>query len=130
MGKYGFQVIDADGHGGDLPNWWQRLAPQFHGQWEQRRERIRIQFANLPGVGIKETKGTAKLNSLERAGMTDPQARLEDMDLEGIDRTIMFPGGAGEEGAGLDRDFGIAVCRPLNDARAEVSRHNPKRLMP
>ena len=61
--------------------------------------------------------------------MTDPKARLEDMDLEGIDQTIMFPGGAGEEWAGLDRDFAIALCRTLNDARAEFTRYAPKRLM-
>ena len=43
------------------------------------------------------------------------------MDLEGIDQTVMFPGGAGEEWAGLDRDFAIALCRTLNDARAEFT---------
>lgn len=128
MGKYGFRVIDADGHGGDLPDWHLRLPPQFMPHWEERRARIKQHFANLPGVGVKETKGTAKLNSLERAGMTDPAARLEDMDLEGIDTTIMFPGGAGEEWAGLDRDFAIALCRTLNDARAEFTRHSPERL--
>ena len=25
MGKYGYHVIDADGHGGDLPDWQARL---------------------------------------------------------------------------------------------------------
>jgi uncharacterized protein len=128
MGKYGHYVVDADGHGGDLPNWQERLPPQFQPHMAARREKIKKQFANLPGVGIKETKGTAKLNSLERAGMTDPKARLEDMDLEGIDVTVMFPGGAGEEWAGLDRDFAIALCRTLNDARAEFTRHQPSRL--
>jgi len=129
MGKFGHHVIDADGHGGDLPNWQERLPRAFWPQWEERRARIKKQFANLPGVGIKETKGTAKLDSLERAGMTDPRARLEDMDLEGIDRTIMFPGGAGEEWAGLDRGFAIALCRTLNDARAEFTKYCPERLM-
>ena len=128
MGKYGYRVIDADGHGGDLKDWHLRLPPEFKSNWEERRERIKKHFANLPGVGIKETKGTAKLNSLEREGMTDPAARLEDMDLEGIDTTIMFPGGAGEEWAGLDLEFAIAVCRTLNDARAEFTRHDPERL--
>ena len=129
MGRFGTNDIDADGHGGDLPNWQARIPAPFQPQWEERRERIKKQFANLPGVGIKETKGTAKLNSLERPGMTDPKARLEDMDLEGIDQTIMFPGGAGEEWAGLDRDFAIALCRTLNDCRAEFARYAPKRLM-
>ena len=121
MGRFGHHVVDADGHGGDIPNWFERLPSKFHPQWDQRRERIKKTFANLPGVGIKETKGTAKLNSLERPGMTDPKSRLEDMDLEGIDQTIMFPGGAGEEWAGLDRDFAIAVCQTLNNARHEFT---------
>ena len=129
MGKFGYHVVDADGHGGDLPSWQDRLPPQLQPHMAARRERIKKQFANLPGVGVKETRGTAKLDSLERAGMTDPQARLEDMDLEGIDATIMFPGGAGEEWAGLDRDFAIGLCRTLNDARAEFTRYAPKRLM-
>ncbi len=129
MGRYGTWVIDADGHGGDLPDWQSRLPPEFQPHMERRRARIRQHFANLPGVGVRETRGTAKTTSLERPGMTDPKARLEDMDLEGIDQTIMFPGGAGEEWAGLDRDFAIALCRTLNDARAEFLRYEPKRLM-
>jgi predicted TIM-barrel fold metal-dependent hydrolase len=128
MGKFGFHVIDADGHGGDLPNWQERLPGEFRPDWERRRERIKSHFANLIGVGVKQTKGTAKVDSLERAGMTDPKARLEDMDLEGIDQTIMFPGGAGEEWAGLDRGFSMALCRTLNDARAEFTRYQPSRL--
>src|SRR5262249_18504689 len=129
MGRFGHHVIDADGHGGDLPSWQDRLPPEFQPHMAKRRERIKQQFANLPGAGIKQTKGTAKLDSLHRPGMTAPKPRLEDMDLEGIDQTIMFPGGAGEEWAGLDRDFAVALCRTLNNARAEYTRYAPKRLM-
>jgi hypothetical protein len=49
--------------------------------------------------------------------MTDPAERLKDMDLEGIDVTVNFPGGAGEEWAMLDRDFAIALCRTMNNAK-------------
>jgi uncharacterized protein len=129
MGKFGYHVIDADGHGGDLPNWFERLPDAFKPKWEERTRRIKEHFANLPGVGVMETKGTAKLDMTKRPGMTDPAARLADMDLEGIDQTIMFPGGAGEEWAGLDPQFAHALCRTLNDARAEFTRHDPKRLM-
>src|SRR5262249_42037200 len=103
MGRFGYHVIDADGHGGDPREWHARIPAEFRPQWDARRERVKKQFANLPGVGIKQTRGTAKLDSLERPGMSDPTARLADMDLEGIDQTVMFPGGAGEEWAGLDR---------------------------
>jgi len=128
MGKYGHFVIDADGHGGEPADWQERLPAAFQSHMAARRERIKKQFANLIGVGVMQTKGTARTDMRARAGMTDPKVRLEDMDLEGIDVTVMFPGGAGEEWAGLDRDFAIALCRTLNDARAEFCRHAPKRL--
>ena len=128
MGKFGPFVIDADGHGGEPADWQERLPHEFQPHMAARRERIKRQFANLPGVGVKETRGTARVDSLSRPGMTDPRSRLEDMDLEGIDVTVMFPGGAGEEWAGLERGFAIALCRTLNDARAEFCRYAPARL--
>jgi len=128
MGRFGHFVIDADGHGGEPADWQERLPRAFQPHMAARRERVKQQFANLPGVGVKETRGTARVDSLSRPGMTDPRSRLEDMDLEGIDVTVMFPGGAGEEWAGLERGFAIALCRTLNDARAEFCRHAPARL--
>jgi len=128
MGRFGHFVIDADGHGGDPAGWQSRLPKEFLPHMAARQEKIKKQFANLVGVGVKETKGTARVDSLSRPGMSEPGPRLEDMDLEGIDVTVMFPGGAGEEWAGLDRGFAIALCRTLNDARAEFCRFEPKRL--
>jgi uncharacterized protein len=63
-----------------------------------------------------------------RAGMYDPIARIEDMDLEGIDAAVLFPPGSGEEFALGDRDFSVALCRTLNDARAEFASYAPDRL--
>ncbi len=128
MGKFGYHVIDADGHGGDLPRWFERLPARFQGRWAERQARLKQHFANLPGVGVKQTRGKAKLDMTERPGMTDPAARLADMDLEGIDEVVCFPGGAGEEWAGLDPEFAIAVCRTMNDCRAEFMRYEPRRL--
>jgi hypothetical protein len=117
-------VVDADGHGGEFPNWRDRLPERFQPRLTEYRERITRHFANLPGMG------TARKDDrfAERAGMRDPAERLKDMDLEGIDVTVMFPGGAGEEWAMLDRDFAIALCRTMNDVRAEFCRYEPKRL--
>ena len=128
MGRFGYYVIDADGHGGEPADWQERMPARFQPQMTARRERIKQQFANLAGIGVMETRGTARTDMRARAGMTDPKQRLQDMDLEGIDVTVMFPGGAGEEWAGLDRDFAIALCRTLNDARAEFCRHESRRL--
>ena len=72
MSKFGYHVVDADGHGGDLPNWFDRLPDAYKPKWQERTERIKAHFANLPGVGVMETKGTAKLDMTKRPGMTDP----------------------------------------------------------
>lgn len=117
-------VVDADGHGGDPVDWRDRLPEAFKPRLRQYQERMREHFKNLPGGGTAR-KGD---QFAERAGMHDPGERLKDMDLEGIDVTVMFPGGAGEEWAMLDRDFAIALCRTLNRARAEYCGYEPERL--
>jgi uncharacterized protein len=128
MGKYGYFVVDADGHGGEPADWQARVPARFQPQMAARRERIKQQFANLAGVGVMQTQGSARTDMRAQAGMTDPAERLKAMDLEGIDVTVMFPGGAGEEWAGLDPAFAGALCHTLNDARAEFTRHEPRRL--
>ena len=59
MSRFGHHVIDADGHGGDLRNWHERIPARLQPLWDARRERIKKQFANLPGVGVKEKIGRA-----------------------------------------------------------------------
>ena len=49
-------------------------------------------------------------------------------DLEGIDLAVLFPPGSGEEWAMDDPGFAAAMCRTLNDARAEYASHAPDRL--
>jgi predicted TIM-barrel fold metal-dependent hydrolase len=60
--------------------------------------------------------------------MYDPEPRMEDMDLEGIDVAVLFPPGSGEEWALGDAEFSAALCTTLNDARAEYASHCPERL--
>ena len=50
------------------------------------------------------------------------------MELEGIDVTVLFPPGSGEEWALGDAGFAAALCRTLNDARAEYASHAPDRI--
>jgi len=86
MGKFGFHVIDADGHGGERKDWRERIPESLKPKLRDYQERIQRHFANLPGMG------TARRGDKfdERAGMHDPAERLKDMDLEGIDVTVMF----------------------------------------
>ena len=63
-------------------------------------------------------------------GMFDPERRLPDMDLEGIDVAVLFPPGSGEEWAMDDPAFAGALCTTLNDARAEYASYAPDRASP
>ena len=135
MGRHGYYVIDADGHGGEPENWRDGIPRAFQPQMERYLERMRKHYTGLPGGGQKKGSGgpggVARVGSEPdemRPGMYEPAARLEDMDFEGIDVTVMFPPGSGEEWALLDPAFSIALCRTLNDARARFASHCPERL--
>lgn len=126
MGRYGFEVIDADGHGGEEERWFERLPPEHAADYQRWKRHCdeHFQALALPGGGLARKDD----RFVQRAGMIDPQARLEDMDLEGIDVTVTYPGGSGEEWALLDTDFAIALCRALNDAKAAFCRQAPGRI--
>ena len=135
MGINGFRVVDADGHGGELPDWQQRIPAVLGDRLVAWKQRCKDHYARLaiPGGGLAREGDQYRARSAVtraeiRDGMFDPAARLADMDLEGIDVTVNFTGGAGEEWALLDRDLAIAVCRALNDAKAAFNAHAPERF--
>ena len=101
---------------------------------------MRAKYTNLPGSGVRSTEqdedaapaqttdDDLEITSDMRPGMYDPEPRMKDMDDEGIDVAVLFPPGSGEEWALGDVDFSVALCRTLNDARAEYASHDPDRL--
>jgi predicted TIM-barrel fold metal-dependent hydrolase len=99
--------------------------------------RMKAHYTGLPGGGVRADADAPRaataddpyeIGSPGRAGMYDPAARLADMDLEGIDVAVLYPPGSGEEWAMDDVEFAGALCRTLNDARAEFASHAPDRL--
>jgi predicted TIM-barrel fold metal-dependent hydrolase len=65
-----------------------------------------------------------------RDGMTDPQARIVDMDREGIDVAVLFGGFAGLGAAVLpDARLGAVMARAYNDWLASYCKPHPKRLI-
>src|SRR5438128_334612 len=141
MGRYGFRVIDADGHGGEPVGWRRRIPDRFRSHMREYVGVLKQHFARASGAvpgggmqinernpgGVVWSDDEFELNppSSMRPGMYDPVPRLEDIDLEGIDVAVLFPPGSGEEFALHDPDFAIALCRTLNDARAEFASHAP-----
>ncbi len=135
MGVGNFHVIDADGHGGEISGWQKQIPSSLQGKLEQWSQHCKQHYSKLaiPGGGLTRKGDQYKQQSAVthaeiRPGMYDPAERLKDMDLEGIDVTVNFTGGAGEEWALLDREFAIGLCRTLNDAKAAFNAHNPKRF--
>ena len=98
MGRFNYQVIDADGHGGEFANWQETVGERWLPTLAAYREKIKKHYGRLPIPGGGQARKGDKFDV--RPGMNDPKKRLEDMDLEGIDMTITFPGGAGAAGKG------------------------------
>ncbi|MBM4266171.1 MAG: hypothetical protein FJ144_06070 [Deltaproteobacteria bacterium] len=138
MGRYGHYVIDADGHGGEPKGWRKRIPDQFKSQMAEYIAVMKDTYKGLPGAGMKVDKtnprgverpaGELDFDVETRPGVSDPKARIEDMDEEGIDVAVLYPPGSGEEWALGDPKFAQAVCRTLNDARAEYANHAPNRI--
>ncbi len=138
MGRFGLPVIDADGHGGEPLGWRRRIPDEFLPQMRAYVAAMKEKYKGLPGGGAQISEENPREtvrpdDELEfdvpmRPGMYDPASRLPDMDLEGIDVAVLFPPGSGEEWAMGDPKFAAALCRTLNDARAEYASHAPERL--
>ena len=126
MGKFGFHVIDADGHGGEFANWQDTVPDHLKPRLGEFREKIKKHYGRLPLPGGGQARKGDKFDI--RPGMNDPALRLEDMDLEGIDVTVTFPGGAGEEWAMLDPEFALALCQAVNNSKAAFCKQGKGRV--
>lgn len=120
MGRFNYQVIDADGHGGEFANWQETVGEKWLPTLAAYREKIKKHYGRLPIPGGGQARKGDHFDV--RPGMNDPKKRLEDLDLEGIDVTITFPGGAGEEWAMLDPEFSLALCQAVNNSKSAFSR--------
>ena len=137
MGRFGQYVIDADGHGGEPLGWRRRMPAKFASKTREYVSAMRAKYANLPGGGMRVADPADEVvpdeDDLEfgtpmQPGMFDPEKRMPDMDLEGIDVSVLFPPGSGEEWAMDDPAFSASLCATLNDARAEYASYAPDRL--
>jgi len=142
-------VIDADGHIGEddlgywhpikyLPERWRSQAPQIIPVSEGtfRMKRFMIEGHVMPratgkGVSLHGPVGnTVKDMGGRPAGMHDPESRIKDMDLDGIDIAVLFGEKIGGVGAsGLDNgDLAAALASAYNSWVADFCESNPDRL--
>jgi len=135
-------VIDADGHVlEEHVNWQERIDPAFR----DRAPHLFRDFRNRPRALIEGrvwpiAEGPAlgnpgifskdfPIKERYRPGMSEPAARLEDMDREGIDVAVLFGTMIGLSAANIaDPRLADAVCRAYNDWLAEYCSCDQSRL--
>lgn len=121
--------IDADGHVQEPPEAWQRLAPEFRDFAPSVFIDDQGRARQLVGGELKPPIPTPAEGWDIPDGGHDPKARLRDMNMQGIGRTLLFPT-MGLMFAGLGRvDVQIALCRAYNDWLAEYCATDPARLI-
>jgi len=128
MSKY--RVIDADGHVQEPESLWpQYLEPKYHAiapryvTDSQGRSRRHLGGRIQPPI---PSSGAAVEH---RPGGYDSQARLVDMDEEGMDVSVLYPS-TGLHFAAIERlDVCAAFCKAYNNWIYDFTRADPKRLI-
>jgi uncharacterized protein len=135
----GVVVVDADGHvnegdvnlAGRMPERWRSQAPvRLKDNLGNSRMLLegRIWAASQgPGPGVSGPMTDKARKS--RPGMTDPTARLKDMDLEGIDVAVLFGTQIALTVNGLmNGELAAVLCRAVNEWLLDYCSADPKRL--
>jgi uncharacterized protein len=143
MGRYGYQVLDGDGHVAEPEALWERYLDK---PYQEIRPRIITDnrgvaryfidgwlFTKPPGKGVGHPGGFIQVAGVSKyAGAYDPQARLKDMDLEGIDIAVLFATVTMGASAGVlptpDPGFDVALCKAYNSWVADYCKADPSRL--
>ena len=145
MGKYGYRVIDGDGHVAEPEEMWARFLPPPYRDAAPRVitdnrgvKRVLIDgwfWTTPPGPGVGHPGGYVGGPRVDKyAGGSDPSARLADMDTEGIDVAVLFATVAMGPSSGVlpsgDVEFEAALCRAYNSWVAEYAATDRARLKP
>src|SRR3970040_918907 len=100
-------TIDADGHIVERDT---DIRPRLPEPFSKRTGGL------LPSDGMDTNMGGI-LGGLEK---NDIQTRLQDMDKEGIDVSVLFPTSSFSVNSMVEREYAIAYARAYNDFIAEV----------
>ena len=135
--RRGLTIIDADGHVGSTPETWERyLAAPFReygprivkdNRGSERWMVEGILYPKPEGIASGQPEGIR--GSMLHPGVSDPMARLRDMDAEGIDIAVVF-GNLPELtlAAVRDKALAAAMARAYNDWVADYCKADPRRL--
>lgn len=107
------KVIDADGHIVERDRDIHAYLPE---PYCNRRGAL------LPSDGLDTSMG-GRLGGLED---NDIPKRLDDMDREGIDISVLFPTSSFSLASFIERDYAVAYARAYNDFISDVCKQSPR----
>jgi predicted TIM-barrel fold metal-dependent hydrolase len=133
-------IVDADGHVVEPPDAWAGL-PDAHRPRIERdpsgyehvvvgdQEILAVPLGTLarPGSDFSDPASFRPLEDAQPGG-SDPVARLEDMDAEGIDQAVLYPSIGLYAWAIDDPAAAVAVARAYNDWLSSYCGAAPRRL--
>lgn len=142
VSTHALPVIDADGHVVEPDAAFRdHLAPRFadhvprvveYGDHFRYACGDRLGFrihASPQTVGAPGQMAKVTDTPVVARGASDPDGSIADLDLEGIDRVVLYPTyGLMVQGV-VEREPAIALCRAVNDWLAEYCRRDPRRLV-
>lgn len=133
------RIIDIDGHVREADDLWERYldapfrvrAPKIqrvpNGQMLFLLEGDR--YHRKPDESPFHVKRDGSQANPKRELAMDPQARLKDMDLEGIECAMLFPSAALYLPSVEEEAYAAALCRAYNNWLFDYRRADPRRLL-
>lgn len=141
-----YSLVSADGHVNELPDLWTKDAPEAIADlvpkvvsseeggdtWILAPKLPPRKMGSSAAAGSAGADGAYKPTATYkemRPGSFDPKARVEDMQLDGVDAEVLYPG----QGRALDtfanEDVRLYCARRYNDWIAEFQSADPARLV-
>lgn len=140
-----YRVIDADGHVLEPVDLWERYMDPAYRDRAPRlfvdhdgKERFQLEDQVIGGpkglgligaIGARQGAVSHDIRYAEgRKGGFDPHARIQDLDLDGIDAAFLYPSLGLFTGGAQDPTLAAAICRAYNRWLADYCQPYPDRL--
>jgi predicted TIM-barrel fold metal-dependent hydrolase len=144
-----YRLVDADCHTVEPRHIWEAFLPKaFHDRapklvkdeeggdaWSfgEGKPLMKLGLVATPGMRYEDIKWSGYTYDTIRKGCWDGEARLEDMDFDGVDAEFLYPSQRTmfHFMGNRDRDFHRAGVQAYNDwIQDEFAAHDPERLFP
>ena len=67
MGRFGYHVIDADGHGGEFANWREKVPAEWQPRLAEYRDHVAKHYRQAGAAGWRHVAQGRQVRHLRRA---------------------------------------------------------------